>query len=115
MPTNYHNKRFRAISNSSNGQVSEATLFHYRQEEDLLWGTYKGGGIRLGTITGLVLPDGSLDFHYQHVDQDNQIRLGRCHSTPKLNAEGHFVLHESWKWLNGDQSEGSSVIEEIKD
>lgn len=113
MKFNYDGKRFRALSNSGSGQVSEATTFEYRQQDDLLWGTYQGGAIRLGTITGLVQEDGSLRFHYQHVDVGNVFRIGKCHSVPEYGPNGQLRLHEQWQWLNGDGSTGASLIEEI--
>lgn len=108
---NYHNRRFRAVSNSDSGQVDQNTVFHYRQEGDVLWGTYRGGSIRFGTLTGLVAPDGTLSFAYQHVDLNGEVRSGRCNSTPEILDNGLVRLHEEWQWTSGEA--GSSVIDEI--
>lgn len=112
MKINYNDKHFRGVLNTANGQVSGLTLFHYRQDGDLLWGTYKGGNIRMGTLTGLVWEDGRLSFHYQHVDSGNTIRIGRCESQPEYLSDGRLRLHESWSWLNGDRTSGTSIVEE---
>lgn len=112
MKINYNDKHFRGVLNAANGQVSGQTLFHYRQEGDLLWGTYKGGSIRMGTLTGLVREDGRLTFHYQHVDSANNIRIGHCNSQPEYLPDGRLRLRESWSWLNGDRSSGTSIVEE---
>ena len=40
----YNDKFFKTVSFSENSATSSDTLFHYRQEGDLLQGTYSGGG-----------------------------------------------------------------------
>lgn len=111
---NYHNKYFRAASNSENGEVSTATLFHYRQKSPaIIWATYEGGDILFGTLSGCILPNGDLSFCYQHQNQAGEFMTGKCQSTPKLLADGRIQLHERWQWTSGDQSEGTSVLEEI--
>ena len=47
---NYHNKRFRSVSNSAGGEVDGDTIFHYTQYGELVSGTYKGGSIISGTL-----------------------------------------------------------------
>jgi hypothetical protein len=42
---NYNDKRFRAIENSPNGEVSGEMVFHYKQEGDQLVCQYFGGKI----------------------------------------------------------------------
>lgn len=109
----YHNKIFRGISNTANGEVGTATEFHYRQRGDVLWATYSGGGIRWGTMTGLVGADGCLSFAYQHVNENGEIMTGRCLSRPEVLPDGRIRLHESWRWTSGDGSSGESVVEEV--
>lgn len=38
------------------------------------------------------------------------MRSGTCNSTPKQLDNGKIQLFEKWKWMDGDQSEGESVI-----
>lgn len=110
---NYHNKHFKAIANNSTGEVSQETTFHYRQQESVIWATYSGGSIIMGTITGIVHDDGSIQFAYQHVNEQGQIMTGKCHSVPELLPSGKLRLHESWQWTVGKQEKGTSIIEEI--
>ena len=109
----YADRRFRSVDNSANGEVSGETVFHYREENGVVWATYTGGDIRFGTLTGLKNPDGSLDFTYQHVNRANELRTGRCHSTPTVLKDGRLRLHERWTWTSGDASSGESTIEEL--
>jgi aspartate racemase len=111
----YDCKRFRSVSNTPNGQVSGDTQFDYRQTDDVVWATYSGGAIRSGTLTGVVRQDGKLDFRYAHVDARGAIMTGVCVSTPETLADGRVRLHERWRWTSGDQSEGESIVEEIRD
>lgn len=112
MKINYHKKRFKAVSNSVNGEVEESTIFHYSQDGDVLWAIYQGEKIKLGTITGIVREDGTLEFSYQHVNKEGNIRSGKCVSKPEVRDDGKLLLHEHWKW-NDSNEEGDSVIEEI--
>jgi len=105
---NYNNKIFQVKSNAENGETSTETIFHYWQEGNILWATYKGGDVRFGTITGIVNRDGSLDFTYQHVNQQMEMRTGKCHSIPEIMEDGRIMLHEEWLWTKGGK--GSSVL-----
>lgn len=110
---NYHNKYFQSVNSTENGEVTGETLFHYRQEGNIIWATYKGGSIVFGTLNGQIEPDGKLTFHYQHQNTAGEWRTGHCTSTPSLLADGRIELQEYWQWTSGDQSEGASVIREV--
>jgi hypothetical protein len=110
---NYHDRFFRAVSNTEAGEADADTRFHYRQAGNLVWATYQGGAIRFGTLTGTVDAAGRLDFAYQHVNQAGALMTGHCRSTPKLLADGRLRLHERWQWALGDRTQGESIIEEV--
>lgn len=55
-----------------------------------------------------------LRFRYNHVNKKGEIRGGECYSTPEILSDGRIRLHESWKWFDHEQSEGKSIIEEVK-
>ncbi|REE05596.1 n-acetylglutamate synthase [Marinoscillum furvescens] len=113
MKINYHKKKFKAVDNSATGEVDQNTLFHYSQEGDVLWAVYQGSKIRLGTITGVVKEDGTLEFSYQHVNEHGEIKSGKCVSQPEILEDGRIKLHEQWQWDN-DGSRGESILEEVK-
>lgn len=104
-------RSFRALSNSESGEVSDATIFNYRQMGDTIWATYEGGDIVFGTLSGLIM-DNVLKFNYQHRNKRNEFMTGICHTDIKL-LDGKIQLHEKWKWTSGDFSEGTSVLEEV--
>lgn len=109
---NYNGKIFMSQSNTENGEVDAETIFHYFQENDLFWAEYSGGNILKGHMIGTVAENGELDFHYQHLNQDGQVRIGKCHSIPHILENGKIELQEKWQWMNGDLSAGESVVTE---
>ena len=109
---NYNGKIFIPQSNTENGEVDEKTIFHYFQENDLFWAEYSGGDVLNGYMIGIVAENGELDFYYQHLNRDRQVRIGKCHSIPHILESGTFALQEKWQWLNGDLSSGESVVVE---
>lgn len=78
------------------------------------------GDIKDGLVG--VLPQISASINYNgrfFVPQENtenneqkQVWVGVCHSVPRVLDNGKIELSEKWQWLNGDQSEGESVIVE---
>jgi len=110
---NYHNRTFRGVSNSSGGQVDDATVFNYNQTDNRLTADYHGGKIRMGHLMGLVNPDNSLDFLYHHIDELGNLRNGYCHSIPEILSDGRIRLYEKWKWTFEGTGNGESVVEEI--
>lgn len=109
----YDNKTFRSVSNTSNGEVSNETLFHYHQEGKVVWADYAGGGILKGFLIAVVLEGGFLDMRYEHVNTQGELMTGRCTSAPEYLPDGRIRLHEQWQWTSGDGSSGSSIVEEV--
>jgi hypothetical protein len=114
MLINYNGRKFVSVKNTANGEVSLETFFEYQQEGNILSATYYGGDIVKGSLIGIVEENGSLQFRYNHVNTKNEIRGGQCFSTPETLPDGRIRIHEKWKWTDSDQSEGESIIEEVK-
>lgn len=110
---NYHNKRFRPVQNTENGETSAETIFHYKQEGTLLTSDYSGGRIKKGHLIGIVDEAGTIDIRYHQVNDQGELMTGVCQSKPELLPNGKIRLHETWRWTSGDESKGSSIIEEI--
>lgn len=110
---NLDNKIFRSVSNSGNGEVSDATLFQYKQDGPMIMASYSGGSIREGSLLGQIDEEGVLTFSYQHYNTDNDFRTGRCVSTPETMSNGKLRYHETWEWTNGLEGKGTSIIEEV--
>lgn len=110
---NYHNKKFRPVQNTENGETSADTLFHYKQEGTLLTSNYSGGKISKGHLIGIVDEAGNIDMRYHQVNDQGELMTGTCQSKPEVLPNGKIRLYETWRWTSGDESEGSSILEEI--
>lgn len=110
---NYHNKSFRAIENTENGETSSETIFHYIQEGNILTSNYSGGKIVKGHLIGKVDENGVIDMRYHQINTAGELMTGFCRSTPEVLPNGKIRLHETWQWTSGDLSKGTSIIEEI--
>ena len=110
---NYDQRRFRPVTNSDNSETSSETVFLYRQVDNVLTSTYSGGRIRHGHLIGLVDAQGRIDMRYHQVNDRGELMTGICQSTPEVLTSGKVRLHEEWRWTSGDESRGSSVLEEL--
>ena len=110
---NYDGRRFASVATTGNGDAGAATRFDYRQRGSVVWATYRGGGIQLGTLIATVDANGGLDMRYSHVDEAGELRTGTCLSVPEVLPDGRLRLHETWQWTSGDHSTGTSTLEEI--
>lgn len=113
MAINYHNKKFRPVANSSNGEVSEDLVFHYQQNGSILTCSYTGENILSGHLIGLVDENGCIEMSYHQINSAGELRTGICHSTPEIMDNGKIKLNENWQWTSGDKSTGSSILEEL--
>ncbi|KAK3186551.1 hypothetical protein K4F52_004591 [Lecanicillium sp. MT-2017a] len=112
---NYDGKIFASAANTANGEVGADTRFHYHQQGSIVWAEYSGGSIARGNLIATVLPDGSLDMRYHHVNTSGELMTGKCHATPETLGDGRLRMHEKWQWTAGDHSSGESTIEEVKE
>lgn len=110
---NYNNKKFRPVSNTENGETSSETIFHYKQEGNILTSNYSGGKIIKGHLIGLVDENGTIDMCYHQVNEKGELMTGICNSTPELLEKGKIRLYEKWQWTTSDNSKGNSILEEI--
>ena len=106
----YEGRCFIPKANTENGEVDGRTVFEYHQKGKILWADYSGGDVIKGHLIGSVALNGELDFYYHHINIQNQLRVGKCHSIPRILENGKLELAEKWQWLNGDKSEGESLI-----
>lgn len=111
---NVNGKKFKALSNSTNGEVSSETIFEYQQHGDIISAEYYGGEILKGFLVGKYINPNQIEFTYQHINKNGEIRTGECFSKIIHLPNGKLRLEEKWCWTNGDISEGNSALEEIE-
>lgn len=112
MKINLNNKKFVSSSNSKNGDVDVDTLFHYHQEGETIWAEYSGGDISKGSLIGKFLDESTIEFNYNHICKNGELKAGTCKSTIVTLESGKIKLKENWQWFTGDQSKGYSEIVE---
>lgn len=113
MKINYNDRKFRVITNSVNGELSNEMTFHYKQTENILSCSYSGEKIIKGHLIGVVDEHGLIDIKYHQINSNGELMTGTCKSTPEQLKNGKIRLHEEWKWTSGDKSDGNSVLEEL--
>ncbi len=108
MTIDYDGRRFQPVG-SDGGNVAT-----YRQDGDLLWGDFGGGGgVRRGALCGRCATDGTLEFAYTMVLASGEVVAGRCVSTPKVLEDGRIGLVEAWERYGAHPSSGVSELEEV--
>ena len=110
---NYNQKKFRAVSNSENGEIEPGVLFNYTQTGDVVTCNYSSSKIHYGHLLAKVDTEGRLDMRYHQINSNGEIMTGICVSTPELMPNGKIRLHEKWQWTSGDLSQGESILEEV--
>jgi len=109
----YNGRIFRSVSNSANGEVSNETVFHYKQQGYTITATYSGGNIADGSLWATADEAGNMNMRYQHVNIHGEFLTGICFSKPEILPNGKIRLHEKWQWTCGDYSHGESVVDEV--
>lgn len=102
---------FAGVENSATGEVSQATLFTYHQENDVIWAEYSGGQIIRGYLVG-TRHAAKLRFRYTHLSVDKETATGFCESTIEVLGDGRVRFHEEWAWESRPET-GSSIVEEL--
>lgn len=110
---NYNNRKFKCVSNSNNGEITNEMVFHYEQLGTILTCSYQGENITKGQLIGLVNENGCIEMSYHQINKNGELLTGVCSSKPEIMGNGKIRLHESWQWTSGDQSKGYSILEEI--
>lgn len=108
-----NNKTFVNMTNTENGEVTGETLFHYKQSGSQVEASYSGGNIKHGHLLGVMTSETTLSMFYHHINIQNELRVGQCHSQVTIEPDGKIKLRENWQWLNGDCSKGESVLIEF--
>ena len=110
IPLNFDGSVFALGSRSELGDCGRQTLFQYRQQGVRVWATYKGDGVRFGSLVAVTDSAGCLHGCYQHLTSTNEVRVGRYLGTPESLPNAKIVIREEWRTNSGD---GQSVLEEL--
>ena len=110
---NYNNKKFKPVSSSENSETTSETIFIYKQNQNIITSTYKGGNIIKGHLIGLVDTYGNINIRYHQINKNGELTTGICVSKPEISSDGKITLYENWQWTSGDKSKGTSILKEL--
>lgn len=108
----YDGRRFRKVTAEL---VDDPATSAYRQDGDLVWAEFSGGGVRRGSLTGTCAEDGTLDFAYTMVLADGAVISGHSVNTPEFLPDGRIQLTEQWERYGRNADRGTSTIVEVVD
>jgi len=111
MKFNFHNKTFKLVQNSSEGEVTSDTIFHFQQNEDIVTADYHGGTIAHGKIIALLKND-KLEMRYHCITVDDELKAGKAIAEISILCNGRMQLSLEWEWIDRAGS-GQSVYLEI--
>ena len=75
MSIDYNNRKFKPISNSDNGEVSNDMIFHYNQTDNIVTCSYEGLNIVQGHLIGTVDEEGRIDMRYHQINKNGECRM----------------------------------------
>ena len=100
-----------ASKTAPGGVVNADTIFRFQQTGDMVTAEYAGGGIRRGSLVGL-LSNGELHFRYAQLQDDGRLDGGESHCEVEIDESGRVSIVEHYEW--GSRSgAGTNVISEL--
>ena len=109
---NLNDKKFITTENNK-GLSSSETVFHYKQTDMIITGSYKGGAIVEGSIVGKQTDKDSIELLFQCLTDTGELKAGQSQGKISIDKYGKLGLKFEWSWLNGDKSGGQSEYIEI--
>ncbi|MES2478495.1 MAG: hypothetical protein V4561_05385 [Bacteroidota bacterium] len=104
---NFNNKTFSLVENSESGKVNSETIFHYKQEGNLVTADYYGGSIIYGKIISR-LEGNQLTMLYQCLTKENELKAGKAIAEISLTDSKKIRLKLNWEWLGDKNEKGTS-------
>jgi hypothetical protein len=103
-------RTFVGVRNSASGEVGGDTVFHYHEDDGVVWAEYGGGAVVRGYLVGTRTGD-DLDFRYVHLSVGGATASGHCTARLEVLPDGRIRSHETWRWESREGA-GTSVVEE---
>ena len=112
MKYNFNNKKLRiTLIEGPYNEVNEETIFHFHQENNMIWAEYSGGKVKRGRLIGLINGN-KLNHHYIQVNSKDELNSGEGSSIIQVNDDGKLQIVEEWEWKS-QEGKGKSVMTEI--
>ena len=101
----------RVITTATHGVVGVDTIFHFRQQGEIVTAHYVGGRITAGFLAGK-WESARLAFRYVQVADGASVDSGQSVAQVTRSPEGRLRLEECFQWESRDGS-GTNIFEEI--
>lgn len=112
---NFHNKVFQCKSIDNHRDVTNATMFFYKQNGSIVQAKYYGGKVTYGELIGLVNNQGILHVSFNHSNHDSQFVGGVGTFTLETGKGKPWILYGKWTWADGSNCEEKLIMEEINE
>lgn len=91
-------KTFDVVSNEGDGaQLPAGSRFVFRQAENRIWGTYRGGAVTDGELGGVIVGD-RLRFVYRQIGPDGLLATGTATGAITRGADERLSIEVRWSW-----------------
>jgi GNAT superfamily N-acetyltransferase len=109
---NFHKKQFKVVVNDGvDVEVTTETIFHFYQNEALIYAEYKGGKVKYGEIFGFIEND-TVRFYYSQTNLEGGKNQGSSKDEIKILPNKKLQLLDKWEWKNKG-GQGLCIMEEI--
>ena len=91
-------KTFELESNEGEGaQLPPGSRFVFRQAENRIWGTYRGGDVTDGELGGVIVGD-RLRFVYRQIGPDGMLATGTATGAISREPNERLTVDIRWSW-----------------
>jgi hypothetical protein len=105
----YEGRRF------TRSDLPHAPIALWRQQGEIVTGSFSGADIVHGKLCGRVEDDGCVHFGYCMVDVQGRVISGECRSRASVDEAGLVHLEETWTRFCPEFAQGVSWLKEIRD
>ncbi|MHA2251471.1 MAG: hypothetical protein ACXAD7_14000 [Candidatus Kariarchaeaceae archaeon] len=92
-------------------EVNTETIFHFHQEDNIVWAEYSGGKVKIGRLIG-ILNGKNLHHSYIQLNLNDEINAGEGNSVIRLNEKNKLQIIEEWQWKS-QEGKGKSIMTQI--
>ena len=111
---NLDGRIFAPFHNSARGEVSDKTLFIFRQNDRQISAHYSGGTIQAGHILGVMDASQTARLTYHCLSRSGALKSGQATARFIDAGDGLLNIFMDWQWIFGDEGCGTSKYKEIR-
>ncbi|WP_068468843.1 hypothetical protein [Candidatus Protochlamydia phocaeensis] len=112
-PINLDGIKMHVIKTAENGVVNQETIFHFSQQEGMIFAEYQGGKIYKGFLVGKLSTPHQLEFSYCQLQLDGKLDNGISTCQLERNKEGKIILIEYFEWKSRPGEFGTNIFQEL--